>query len=107
MGEKRTALQSCVHRVIAELKRIVDAEELECEFELSRGFDVFVDAAEAEEVFARFEAARKKGDRWTGNVTWYGPGNAERVTSVRGAKGAFSVPSASFWPYEFVAGLLG
>ena len=95
--------------MIAELKRIVDAEELECEVELRRSFGVCVDAAEAEEVFARFDAARRKGERWTENVTWYGPGNEERVTSVRGAKGAFSVPaaSASFWPYEFVAGLLG
>lgn len=107
IGEKRTALQSYVHRVIAELKRIVDAEELECEFELRSSFDVFVDAAEAEEMYERFDAARKKGERWTSNVTWYGPDAAERVTSVRGAKGAFSVPAASFWPYKFVTGLLG
>ena len=107
IGEKRTALQSYVHRVIAELKRIVDAEEIECEFELRRSFDVFVDAAEAKETYERFDAARKKGEHWTSNVTWYGPDTAERVTSVRGAKGAFSVPAASFWPYKFVTGLLG
>ncbi|KAG9201825.1 hypothetical protein G6514_005242 [Epicoccum nigrum] len=107
MGERRTALQAYVHRVIAELKRVVDAEAIECEFELRRSFDVFVDAAEAQDTYARFDAARKSGEQWTSNVTWYGPETAERVTSVRGAKGAFSVPAASFWPYKFVAGLLG
>ncbi|KAF3000891.1 hypothetical protein E8E13_007958 [Curvularia kusanoi] len=106
-GEKRTALQTYVSRVISSLKHIVDTESLDCEFELRRSFDVFTDTADAEDVFCRFEAARKRGEPWTRNVTWYGAETAERVTSVRGAKGAFSVPAASFWPYKFVAGLLG
>lgn len=105
-GKKRSALQGYVDRVMLDLKGIVEAEELECEFELRRSFDVYTDAKEAEDVRRRFEVARKKGELWTRNVAWIGEGSVEQITSIKGAKGAFSVPAASFWPYKFVTKLL-
>lgn len=47
-----------------------------------------------------------RGDAWTADREWIGPEFAERVTSVRGATGAFSSPACSLWPYRFVTGLL-
>ncbi|KAJ4335580.1 hypothetical protein N0V95_008860, partial [Ascochyta clinopodiicola] len=105
-GRKRTEFHDYVTRVMRELKRVAELEELDCEFELRRSFDVFTDAQEAEDVHGRYETARKKGERWTENVSWVGPGAVEQVTSIVGAKGAFSVPAASFWPYKFVTQLL-
>lgn len=106
IGEQRTNFQTYVGQVMQELKKIVEDEGIECEFELRRSFDVFTDQGDAERVYKGFEDARRMGEKWTGNVSWIGPEMAEQVTSIRGAKGAFSVPAASFWPYKFVTGLL-
>ncbi|KAF1348261.1 FAD dependent oxidoreductase [Lizonia empirigonia] len=105
-GRKRSDLQDYVERVMFELKSIVEEEGLECEFELRRSYDVFTDASEAEDIHAWYEDARKKGEAWTRNVSWIGEQHAEQLASIIGAKGAFSVPAASFWPYKFVTQLL-
>lgn len=88
------------------LKDVVEKEGLECEFELRRSFDVFTSADDARSMEKRFHEARDRGDAWTKDRAWIGPEFAERVTSVKGAKGAFSVPACSLWPYKFVTGLL-
>ena len=105
-GKKRTELQDYVERVMVELKRIVEDEGVDCEFELRRSFDVFTDAGDAAEVYKRYTWATREGEAWTSKVSWIGADRAEQVTSIKGAKGAFSVPAASFWPYKFVTGLL-
>ncbi|KAH6628973.1 FAD dependent oxidoreductase [Boeremia exigua] len=105
-GKRRTQFQDYVLKVRDELKSIVEAEDLDCEFELRYSFDVFTDAQEARELNSRYEAARENGEAWTRNVSWIGAKRAEQVTSIIGAKGAFSVPIASFWPYKFVTQLL-
>ncbi|KAF2633173.1 FAD dependent oxidoreductase [Macroventuria anomochaeta] len=103
---KRSAFQDYVSRVMLELKHITEEEDLDCEFELRRSFDVFTSTADAESTYRKYEEARKNGELWTQNVSWIGADRAEQVTSIKGAKGAFSVPAASFWPYKFVTGLL-
>lgn len=105
-GRKRTAFQDYVARVILELKRIVEDEDLDCEFELRRSFDVFTDAEQASSIYKKYDAAREAGEQWTQNVSWISASRAPQLTSIKDAKGAFSVPAASFWPYKFVTGLL-
>jgi glycine/D-amino acid oxidase-like deaminating enzyme len=105
-GKARSDLQDYVSRVMLEIKGIVEEEELECEFELRRSFDVYTDSTEAEDMMKQYEEAREKGEVWTKNVSWVGERLVEQITSIKGAKGAFSVPAASFWPYKFVTHLL-
>lgn len=105
-GSKRTAFQDYVARVMLELKRIVEDEDLDCEFELRRSFDVFTDAEQASSIYTKYDAARKAGEQWTQEVSWISTLRATQVTSIKDVKGAFSVPAASFWPYKFVTGLL-
>lgn len=105
-GKARTEFQSYVLRVMLELKAVAEEEELDCEFELRRSFDVFTDLQEAQDISQRYEKARKNGEAWTQNVSWIGKDRAESITSIAGAKGAFSVPIALFWPYKFVSSLL-
>lgn len=92
---------------IPALKDAVEREHISCEFDLRRSYDVFTSGDDA----ARVEAEWKRdylggGYAWTSDVHWVGPEFAERLTSVKGAEGAFSVPACSFWPYKFVMGLL-
>ncbi|KAF3041497.1 hypothetical protein E8E12_001944 [Didymella heteroderae] len=105
-GRKRTQFQTYVSRVILEIKRTVEEESLDCEFELRRSFDVFTDADQASSIYEKYDTARMAGEEWTQNVSWISAVRAEQITSIRGAKGAFSVPAASFWPYKFVTSLL-
>ncbi|KAJ4379002.1 hypothetical protein N0V86_005879 [Didymella sp. IMI 355093] len=105
-GKKRTQFQAYVSRVMREIKHIVEEEQLDCEFELRRSFDVFTDGQQASEIYDKYETARKDGEAWTQKVSWIGPESAARVTSIVHAHGAFSVPAASFWPYKLVTALL-
>jgi glycine/D-amino acid oxidase-like deaminating enzyme len=105
-GRKRSAFQDYVSRVMLEIKRIVEEEDLDCEFELRRSFDVFTDAEQASSIYMKYDAAKKAGEPWTQNVSWISASRAPQLTSIINARGAFSVPAASFWPYKFVTGLL-
>ncbi|ROV98332.1 hypothetical protein VMCG_07157 [Cytospora schulzeri] len=106
----RTASEEMARFVKAQiyaLKEAVEKEHINCEFELRRSYDVFKSEDDAREM----EAAWRRdylgnGYEWTGDVHWVGPDFAERLASVKGARGAFSVPACSFWPYKFVTGLL-
>lgn len=103
-GELARFVEAQVHAI----KEAVDREHIDCEFELRRSYDVFrseVDAREVETSWRRGFLG-KPGYEWTGDVHWVGSDFAERLTSLEGASGAFSVPACSFWPYKFVTGLL-
>lgn len=102
----RNEFQSYVRAVILDLKHIVETEHLDCEFELRRSFDVFCDAEELAGVKSVFDDAVQKKEAWTERVAYVDGKVAEQVTSVKGAKGAFSVETASFWPYKLATGLV-
>lgn len=91
---------------VGALKAVVERERIPCEFELRRSYDVFTSPGEARAAGASFARALDRGDGWTRDRQWIGPALAERLTSVRGAEGAISVPCCSFWPYKLVTGLL-
>ncbi|KAK7735945.1 hypothetical protein SLS53_007324 [Cytospora paraplurivora] len=80
-------LSRFVKAQIYALKDAVEKEHIDCEFELRRSYDVFRSEGDAR----RIEAS------WRRNFLG---GQYER------ARGAFSVPACSFWPYKFVTGLL-
>ncbi|KUI55502.1 putative oxidoreductase OrdL [Cytospora mali] len=89
------------------LKDIVEKEHIDCEFELRRSYDVFKSEGDASEMEASWRREfLGNGYEWTKDVQWVGSEFVERLTSIKGAKGAFSVPACSFWPYKFVTGLL-
>ena len=71
-----------VNDQIYALKRAVEKEGLDCEFELRRTFDVFLDAEEAEEVIRGFRSSLKAGHNWTREVDLIGKKFAEQVKHV-------------------------
>ncbi|KAK7968914.1 hypothetical protein PG988_007987 [Apiospora saccharicola] len=95
-----------VRAQIDALKAIVEKEQLDCEFELRRSYDVFLHADEARELEANWRECLQRGYAWTREHDFVGEAFAERVTSVKGAKAAFSGPACSLWPYKLVTQLL-
>lgn len=72
---------SFVHNHIFALKHVVEAEGLDCEFELRRSFDVFLDEGQAEYARTQYQAGVKAGHRWTKEVDFVGAEFAEQVST--------------------------
>ena len=56
---------SFVNDQIYALKEVVEREGLDCEFELRRSYDVFLDDLEAEDVKSQFLVSLAAGHKWT------------------------------------------
>ncbi|KAK6431847.1 hypothetical protein LTR95_011989 [Oleoguttula sp. CCFEE 5521] len=95
-----------VDRQIQALKHVVGEEDLDCEFELRRSYDVFLDPEEAATVRKQFQAAVKEGQEWTRSRSLVEGKHLEQITSLRGAQLAISCSICSFWPYKLVTQLL-
>lgn len=61
------------------LKDVVETEEIDCEFELRRSYDVFIDQDEAAKAVKGFKASVKAGQRWTRDVDLIEGKNVEQV----------------------------
>ncbi|KAK7756245.1 hypothetical protein SLS62_001839 [Diatrype stigma] len=70
--------------------------------------DVYVDADQAAAAKAQHDELLRLGcPTVEREVTYHGtPEEAERVSSIKGAKAAFTFEAAIMWPYKFVMGLL-
>ncbi|KAG9659312.1 FAD dependent oxidoreductase, partial [Aureobasidium melanogenum] len=88
------------------MKDAVDREELTCEFEMRRSYDVFVDQEEARAAEELYRTATKEGHAWVRDFDFVESWVVEQVTSIQGAKAALSMPACSLWPYEFVTQLI-
>jgi hypothetical protein len=80
-GPETTAeLAAFIYRQKFALKRIVEGEGLDCEFELRRSFDVFLDEDQAKEVKAWFQKCLSEGHEWTRECYWVGERGVEQVS---------------------------
>ncbi|OQO03359.1 hypothetical protein B0A48_11617 [Cryoendolithus antarcticus] len=64
-GNTANELAAFVGRQIQALKHVVEEEDLDCEFELRRSYDVFLDPDDAATVRKEFRKAAKEGQEWT------------------------------------------
>ncbi|CAD0092008.1 unnamed protein product, partial [Aureobasidium vineae] len=81
-----------------QMKDAVDREGLNCEFEMRRSYDVFIDKGEAIQAEHLYRTATKEGYQWARDLDFVGPEHAEQS--------AISMPACSLWPYKFVTQLL-
>lgn len=95
-----------INDLIYGLKSVVEKEKLDCEFELRRTFDVFIDQEDADLAEQMYDDGVEKGSAWTRDRDFVPKSRAEQVTSIKGAKAAISGPVCSLWPYKFVTQLL-
>ena len=99
-------LHAFVQGVIANLKQVAEDEELDCELEIRRSFDVQLDSKDSASLKEVYQSSRKAGHTWTKDVGFALAEYVEQVTSIKGAKSAESVPCCSLWPYKFVTQLV-
>ncbi|OJJ46794.1 hypothetical protein ASPZODRAFT_159578 [Penicilliopsis zonata CBS 506.65] len=89
---------------IAALKEVVEKENIDCEFHVTRSFDIFFDEGHAQEMQG-FVLAHQS-ETWSQHIHWVDASELAKITGIRNSKGAFSVPAASLWPYKLVTALL-
>ncbi|KAK4694741.1 hypothetical protein P7C71_g2895, partial [Lecanoromycetidae sp. Uapishka_2] len=89
------------------IKSLVEKENIDCEFTLTRSFDVFFDEQMALQAKDAYDSLVKKDLTFVNDAHYTPAKDAERVSGVKGAKGCFSFTAAQMWPYKFVMHLLG
>ena len=92
---------------IQAIKKLVEKEDIDCDFTLTRTFDVFLDEDFARKSKAAYDVRVKKGVTSIQDAHFTPARHAERVSGVKGAKGCFSFTAAHLWPYKLVTHLLG
>nr|POE48976.1 putative oxidoreductase ordl [Quercus suber] len=95
-----------VQRVIHGLQDVVKREKLDCEFELRRTVDAFLDTNDAYVVERQWFKSVEAGEAWTRELDFVPRSRAEQVTSITGTKIALTSTACSLWPYKFVTQLL-
>lgn len=80
--EAASEVRQLVHDQIYAIKDVVEKEDLDCEFELRRSYDVFLTEPEAEKARQEFEVYRREGQKWTREVDWLGKEFVEQVGSL-------------------------
>lgn len=76
------AADECVAFVYSQghlMKEAVDREGLDCEFELRRTYDVFVDEQDAKDAEETYRTAVEEGHKWVKEVSFVDSRYAEQV----------------------------
>ena len=89
------------------VKKLVEKESIDCDFELTRAIDVYTDKQEAESILATFQALKGAGFEFPDDLhVVTDPQKAERVSGVKGALLVFTFTAGSVWPYKLISHLL-
>jgi glycine/D-amino acid oxidase-like deaminating enzyme len=92
---------------VFDVKRLVEQEQIDCDFELTRGIDAFVDPEVAKQTIAAFKEMKARGYQFSDDLHFIqDPKKAEQVSGVKGALTAFTFTAATVWPYKLVSHLL-
>lgn len=84
------------------LKDLVEENNIDCDFTVTRSFDVLLDEQQAQHSKTAYNKLLEAGLEGTRDAHYTGPKNAEVVCGVKGAKACFSFTAAHLWPYKLV-----
>ncbi|KUI72488.1 Gamma-glutamylputrescine oxidoreductase [Cytospora mali] len=88
------------------VKEMVEKENIECDFVLTRAVDVYLDEAHAKISHDSYQELRRIGVADLGDVQYLEASKAEAISGVKGAKCCFSFAAAHLWPYKLIMHLL-
>ncbi|KZF25880.1 FAD dependent oxidoreductase [Xylona heveae TC161] len=105
----RTAAQLINHEIkhLKEIKKLVEEENIDCDFHLTRAIDVFLDERVSVPTIQAYREMVKAGYLDTSDIEfWANPKEAEQVSGMKDALCAFSFTAGHIWPYKFIMHLL-
>ncbi|EEH38605.2 FAD dependent oxidoreductase superfamily [Paracoccidioides lutzii Pb01] len=90
---------------IPAIGEVIRKEGIDCDFTLTRSFEVLLREDHCEEIARAYKELLKLGIPLRQDVQ-YTSKDAERISGVKLAKGCFHYTAAHIWPYKFVLHLL-
>ncbi|KAH8896197.1 FAD dependent oxidoreductase [Thozetella sp. PMI_491] len=104
VAEDMTAFEN---QQVWDVKELVEKENIDCDFQLTRAIDVFTDKGFAESTIKKFKEMKARGFKFPKGLHLISdPKSAEHVSGVKGALAAFTFTAGSLWPYKLVSHLL-
>lgn len=91
---------------LSALKAVIEEEQIDCDFVLTRAVDALMTDAINDRMKAGFDLLRKAGLPTMGDVSYEGGPGAEQLSGVKGAKGCVSYSAGHLWPYKLICALL-
>ncbi|KEF58515.1 uncharacterized protein A1O9_06441 [Exophiala aquamarina CBS 119918] len=92
---------------VLDVKKLVERENIDCDFELTRAIDVFTDHRVLDPVVAAVTDMKTRGFPFPDDLHYIAdPKRAEQVSGVKGALAAFTFTAGSVWPYKMILHLL-
>ncbi|KAL2820521.1 phosphoenolpyruvate phosphomutase-domain-containing protein [Aspergillus cavernicola] len=91
---------------IQALKKLVALENIDCDLNLTRNVNVFLNEADGEKARQIYESLLSRGLGYTADIHYTSGKSAERVSGVKGAKACISSTAGTLWPYKLILGLL-
>ncbi|KAL2854646.1 phosphoenolpyruvate phosphomutase-domain-containing protein [Aspergillus pseudodeflectus] len=91
---------------IPALKKVIAEENIDCDLNLTRSMNVYLNEQEGEQARQIYEALVSRGLEYTSDLHYTPQKYAEKISGVKGAKACISYTAGSLWPYKFVLGLL-
>ncbi|KAL3465853.1 FAD dependent oxidoreductase-domain-containing protein [Aspergillus heterothallicus] len=91
---------------IPALKKVIAEEGIDCDLNLTRSMNVYLNEEEGEQAKQIYEALVSCGLEYTSDLHYTPQKYAEKISGVKGAKACISYTAGSLWPYKFVLGLL-
>ncbi|KAL4925386.1 NAD(P)/FAD-dependent oxidoreductase [Aspergillus undulatus] len=88
------------------LKELVAEENIECDLNLTRCMNVYLNDADGEKAKRTYEALVAKGLEYTTDIHYTPQKYAEKISGVKGAKACISYTAGTLWPYKLILGLL-
>ncbi|CAK3862226.1 related to oxidoreductase [Lecanosticta acicola] len=93
-------------RQVEEIKALVEKEQIDCDFVVTRATDVSLYDDVHRELKRGLDELGEAGISTASQVFYSGEKTAEGVSGVKGAKACFTYTAAHVWPYKLVLHLL-
>ncbi|GKT50578.1 uncharacterized protein ColSpa_10759 [Colletotrichum spaethianum] len=91
---------------LSEVKKVIEAERIDCDFVLTRAVDALMTDAICHRMKSGVETLRKNGVSVMKDVYYADGAEAEQLSGVKGAKGCLSYTAGHLFPYKLVLHLL-
>lgn len=85
---------------LREVKKVIEEENIDCDFALHRTIDVWCNAEAAKKAKAVYDQMVAHKLEYMNDVVFYTEKDAEGISGVKGAKACTSYTAGSVWPYK-------
>ncbi|KAL4890099.1 phosphoenolpyruvate phosphomutase-domain-containing protein [Aspergillus ambiguus] len=92
-------------RHLQAIKKLLEDEQIDCDFNITRNINVYMNDDDAERGRKTYEALVALGQSFTDDL-YFTQKNAEAVSGVKGAKACLSYTAGTLWAYKLIMGLL-